>query len=75
MPSLHFPHVRSFAHQFDPYYKENFGWRNALFYLYSRWKFCVLGVSPLPEKVVIGKKGWLFLGNTGNNVLDQHRGL
>lgn len=75
MPSLNFPHLRSFVFQFDQYYKENFGWRNALFYLYSQWKFNGLGQSPLPEKVVVGKNGWLFLGNNGNGVIDQHRGL
>ena len=75
MPALRFPHVRSFVRQFDQYYKENFGWRNALFYAYSRWKFNVLGQSPLPEKVVVGKNGWLYLGNSYNKVMDQHRGL
>ncbi|MCX6213159.1 hypothetical protein [Spirosoma sp.] len=75
MPALNFPHLRSFVKQFDHYYKENFGWRNALFYVYSRWKFNILGESPLPEKVVIGKNGWLYLGNSYNKVIDQHRGL
>ncbi|GAB3795880.1 hypothetical protein GCM10028819_12500 [Spirosoma humi] len=75
MPPLNFPHVRSFVKQFDRYYKENFGWRNALFYVYSRWKFNILKESPLPEKVVVGKEGWLYLGNSYNKVIDQHRGL
>lgn len=75
MPPLHFPHVRSFVKQFDQYYKENFGWRNALFYAYSRWKLNVLHESPLPEKVVVGKDGWYYLGNSYNRVMDQHRGL
>ncbi|ADB41428.1 alginate O-acetyltransferase AlgX-related protein [Spirosoma linguale] len=75
MPALNFPHLRSFVKQFDHYYKENFGWRNALFYVYSRWKFNILGESPLPEKVVVGKNGWLYLGNSYNKVIDQHRGL
>ena len=75
LPPLNFPHVRSFVRQFDRYYKENFGWRNALFYVYSRWKLNVLGESPLPEKVVVGKNGWFYLGNSYNKVLDQHRGL
>lgn len=75
MPDLHFPHVRSFVKEFDRYYKENFGWRNALFYVYSRWQFNILGQSPLPEKVVVGKDGWLYLGNSYNKVVDQHRGL
>ena len=75
VPPLNFPHVRSFVKQFDQYYKENFGWRNALFYAYSRWKLNVLGESPLPEKVVIGNRGWFYLGNSYNRVVDQHRGL
>ncbi|QJW91998.1 hypothetical protein HNV11_22745 [Spirosoma taeanense] len=75
MPALNFPHVRSFVRQFDQYYKENFGWRNALFYAYSRWKLNVLGESPLPEKVVVGQNGWFYLGNSYNHVVDQHRGL
>lgn len=74
-PELHFPHVRSFVKQFDPYYKENFGFRNALFYVYSRWQLWGLQQSPLPEKVVVGKQGWFFLGDSYNNVVKQHRGL
>lgn len=74
-PTLHFPHVRSFVSDFDRYYKENFGWRNALFYVFSNWKYYVLDQSPLPEKVVAGKNGWFYLGNSENRVIDQHRGL
>lgn len=74
-PTLHFPHVKTFIRQFDQYYKENFGWRNALFYVYSRWKYQVLGESPLPEKVIVGKNGWHYLGNSYNHVVDQHRNL
>ncbi len=75
MPAFHFPHVGTFVKQFDPYYKENFGGRNALFSLYSRWKLKVLHTSPLPEKVVMGKEGWFYLGDSYNNVVKQHRGL
>ena len=74
-PALAFPHVRTFINQFGVYYKENFGWRNALFYQYSHWKYDALGVSPLPEKVVVGKNGWFFPGNSHNMVVNQYRGL
>ncbi len=74
-PTFKFPHVRTFISQFGLYYKENFGWRNALFYQYSHWKYNVLGVSPLPEKVVVGKNGWFFPGNSHNMVVNQYRGL
>ena len=74
-PTFEFPHVRRYVNQFGLYYKENFGWRNALFYQYSHWKYGVLGISPLPEKVVVGKNGWFFPGNSHNRVVDQYRGL
>ncbi len=74
-PVLRLSTVRSFASQFRQYYKENFGFRNPLFYAYSRWKYYVLHESPLPERVVLGKDGWLYLGNSSNQVIDQHRGL
>lgn len=74
-PALNVLHVRSFIADFDRYYKENFGWRNVLFYAFSHWKYYGLGQSPLPEKVVAGKNGWFYLGNSENRVIDQHRGL
>jgi hypothetical protein len=67
--------VQTYIHEFNQYFKENFGWRNALFYQYSQWKFRILGSSPLPEKVVIGKAGWFYPGNDFNRIADQHRGL
>ena len=74
-PTFHFPHVGTYVSQFDRYFKENFGWRNFLFFVYSRWKYYGLGTSPLPEKVVVGRNGWFYLGNSYNNVVQQHQGL
>lgn len=73
-PTFRFPHIKTYIHEFDQYYKENFGWRNALFYVYSNWKLNVLGKSPLPEKVVVGKNGWFYPGNSLNQVVDQYQG-
>lgn len=75
LPTLKFPHLRTYIADFNQYYKENFGWRNALFYQYSRFKYSVMGVSPLPDKVVLSKNGWFYPGNSMNHILDQHRGL
>ncbi|QKZ14501.1 alginate O-acetyltransferase AlgX-related protein [Spirosoma sp. KUDC1026] len=74
-PRFDFPHVKTFIVQFDQYYKENFGWRNALFYQYSQWKYKVMSSSPLPEKVIAGKNGWFYPGNSMGRVAEQHRGL
>lgn len=73
-PTFRFPHIKTYIHEFDQYYKENFGWRNALFYVYSNWKLNVLKKSPLPEKVVVGKNGWFYPGNSLNRVVDQYQG-
>ena len=75
LPSFQYPHVQTFIAQFNQYYKENFGWRNALFYQYSQWKYRILHTSPLPEKVVVGKNGWFYPGNSMNQILDRHQGL
>ncbi|MBC7569258.1 MAG: hypothetical protein H7319_05940 [Spirosoma sp.] len=75
IPTFRFPHVKTFIAEFNQYYKENFGWRNALYYQYSQWKYWVVGVSPLPSKVILGKHGWFYPGNSIDNVADQHKGL
>ncbi len=74
-PVLRLSTVRSFVRQFKTYYQENFGFRNPLFYAYSHWKYFGLQESPLPEKAVLGKNGWWYLGNNANQVIEQHRGL
>lgn len=74
-PSFQYPHIQTFVKKFGQYYKENFGWRNALFYQYSRWKYHILHTSPLPEKVIVGKNGWFYPGNSMNQILDRHRGM
>ncbi len=75
MPGLSLRQVKTFARQFDQYYKESFGGRNALVYAYSKWKYDLMNQSPLPERVVVGKNGWFFLGDYYNDVIKQHRGL
>lgn len=75
LPELNLKQVKRFARQFDQYYRENFGGRNALVYAYSSWKYGLLHQSPLPERVVMGKQGWFFVGDVSNNVIKQHRGL
>ncbi|GAB2570944.1 hypothetical protein GCM10027190_21110 [Spirosoma areae] len=74
-PTFNFPHVKTYIHEFNQYYRENFGWRNALFYQYSQLKYRLMDVSPLPQKVILGKHNWFYPGNSLNNVANQHQGL
>lgn len=75
MPSFEFPHVQTFIAGFNQYFKENFGWRNALFYQYSQLKYVLMGISPLPYKVILGKNNWFYPGNDLNKIAEQHQGL
>ena len=70
-PILDFPHVGRFRVDFDKYYKNNFGGINLLVKKYNQFKYYVLRTSPLPKSVIIGKDGWLFLGNSYSNVIDE----
>jgi alginate O-acetyltransferase complex protein AlgJ len=75
MPGLSLRQVKTVARQFDQHYKESFGGRNALVYAYSNWKYRLMKQSPLPDRVVVGKNGWFFVGDHYNNAIKQHRGL
>lgn len=58
----------------DAHFAENFWGRSTLFHGYSRAKHS-LGLSPLPDKLVLGTEGWMFLGNSFNNGLYRSVGL
>jgi hypothetical protein len=45
---------------FNQYFQENFGFRKLLTTLNSYWRFKLLNSSSMPERVVIGKKSWLY---------------
>ena len=69
---LPFPEIRPayldpFPKDFEAYYNDNFKWRNALIEAYSRYNLKVLEKSPIPDKLVIGKEGWLFR-KEGNDI-------
>jgi len=60
---------------FDDYYKYNFAFRKILSQQYIDLKTNVVKVSPLPDKVITGKDGWYFLGNSYNNVYSASIGV
>ena len=57
--------------QYKNYYSENFGLKTTLVNNYIDFKFRVLNETPMSNKVVKGKDGWYFLGNSYNNTLDN----
>lgn len=74
-PKFGFPHFDRFRVDFDHYYKEKFGGKNEFVKLYNFIQYHLLQSSPLPESVVLGKDGWLFLGNRFNNIIYSHIGI
>ena len=74
-----FPNFRStnpegIIQKFDEFYKDNFGGREFLLSSYRKFKYNSLQLSPFVDKVIVGKKGWLFLGNKNKRVIDRFQG-
>lgn len=66
---------KQFATNINNYYKNNFGLRQTLSDFYIHLKYTKLNESPLPQKVIIGKNDFLFLGNEFNNVIEKSSGF
>lgn len=56
---------------FDKYYSDNFSLRSILIKYYNDFTLGFFKKSPIPDKLVIGKDDWLFLGG---NELESYRG-
>ncbi|MBO0948545.1 alginate O-acetyltransferase AlgX-related protein [Fibrella forsythiae] len=67
--------LKKAVRQFDVYYKTNFGIRDGLVFLHSVLHYYVLNDSPIPQQVIFGKQGWLYVGDHYNRVMQQHQGL
>lgn len=50
----------AFPSLFNQYLQENFGFRKELTTLNSYWRFKLFRSSSMPQRVVVGKKSWLF---------------
>jgi alginate O-acetyltransferase complex protein AlgJ len=74
-PRFEITKINNFINEFDSYYKENFGFRDLLFQSYSDFKFEVFHESPLPDKGIVGKDGWLFLGNAFGDGMKESLGI
>ncbi len=62
--------LEAFPKLFDRYISDHFGFRSDLVQFYNWLKFSVLSTSPT-EKVIVGKKGWLFKYNKEQKVQKQ----
>ncbi len=67
--------VINYKDEYDKYYASNFSLKNHLYKPYYFIQNNILHKDPLPEKVVNGKDGWMFLGNSYSNIILESRGL
>lgn len=64
-----------FIRRFDYYFNTTFSFRVDLLRLYNTIKFDLFSTDPLPQKVVRGRDGWYFLGDSFSNVIKESKGI
>jgi alginate O-acetyltransferase complex protein AlgJ len=69
-PAFDWKHLDQFPSQFDAYYNDHFSLRGTGVYLYNHFCYFFLKKSPVPDRVIIGKKDWIFEAKD----LDIYRG-
>lgn len=70
-PNFDINHLDYYPSKFDKYYSDNFTVRQRLIKYYNQLNLVLFKKSPVPDQVIIGKNGWLFMA--GNEV-DSYRG-
>ncbi|MDY0281008.1 MAG: hypothetical protein RBR35_10660, partial [Salinivirgaceae bacterium] len=70
-PDFDIHHLDAYPSNFDKYYSDNFSIRQILIKQFNQLNLVVFKKSPLPDKVVIGKENWIFMGD---NEVDSYQG-
>lgn len=66
--------MRTFPEQFEDAFNDHFGFRRDLISLYKLFMYKVFNISTDEGNVVVGKNGWLFLGDKYEFVFSRHAG-
>jgi len=64
--------ISDYPGEYEKYYNDHFSIRSILVKSFNVFELNILKKTPLPDKVVIGKDGWLF---SSGDEEDSHRGL
>gem|GEM_PF-307943 len=67
---LNIGNLSPFSQEFENFYNDNFTFRQLCLKSYIYIKYVLLGQSPFPSKVIIGKKGWLYEGAAERNMYE-----
>ena len=73
MPGAGTHSLLQFPRSFTAYYSDHFRFRKSLFRWNSFFHYFALRSSPLPDRVLLGKDGWMFL--TKDKMVDYYRGI
>ncbi|MBF0555527.1 MAG: hypothetical protein HQK96_13395 [Nitrospirae bacterium] len=71
-PRLSIENLTKFPDQYTQYFEDNFGFRDMLIRWNNRVKITFLKNSPIPEQVVFGRDGWLYI--SAIKTLEDYRG-
>ena len=73
-PPLHFNQLDTFPSKYETYYSDHFSLRSYLVKWYNQMKLSIFKQTPVPDKVVLGKNGWLFfVGQEHDSYLGKNR--
>jgi len=74
-PTLENNNIFKYFSDFDAYYSEKFNGRSMYYRSMSGLKYNLFGTSAKRESVLVGKDGFLFLGNNASNIINETLGL
>jgi hypothetical protein len=72
-PLLKLHSLTTFAPRYTKFYTDHFGFRKSLFRMNGFFHSYVLRDSPMPDNLIFGKDGFMFLIRPG--AVDQYRGI
>jgi|GEM_PF-3245792 len=61
--------------KFNEYFEDHFTFRDMLIRMNRNIKLRIFKINPFPEKFVIGRDGWMFLGNEHSKAISETKGL
>ncbi len=71
-PAFDIAHLDAYPVAFEKYYNDYFTFRSLFVKYYSSINLSLFNISPIPNEVLIGNDGWLFLAG---NEIDSYTGL
>lgn len=72
-PAFDFIHINRFFNNYTSYFEDNLGFKKELSTLNSYYKFKIFRTSSKPDRVIVGKKSWLF--STESEIAGDYQNL